>query len=475
MENGVYNIVVTTADGKTKTELVTVDIANTFTKDVELPNKAVSSVVEVQTALIDDAKSDISKTVVGGLDKIAENAGVSGTDKVTIKLTVVPKEDEGTPAQQEIKRQAGNGKKVEFLDMGLWEQVNSDQPTTIGGGNTQLLTIVIPFDFTNVKIDSVMIIRKHESDNAKKLTKDPEPGQEGFTVDKQAGIITIYAMKFSDYALAYEEQSSGGGVSSYAVETPTNVKNGKVEVSPKNAAAGGTVTITVTPDKGYTLETLTVLDKNGKEVEVKNLGNNKYSFKMPSGKVTVSATFMEDNTMLNFFADVPASEYFYDAVLWAAENGITNGTDDTHFSPFAPVTRAQVVTFLWRTAGCPEPKGDASKFVDVPANEYYAKAVAWAIEQGITKGTSKTTFSPDVVCTRAHIVTFLARFAGVADEATGYKHCFTDVKATDYFNNAVAWAKDNKVTEGTSATTFSPNDDCTRAQVVTFLYRWMVK
>ena len=257
--------------------------------------------------------------------------------------------------------------------------------------------------------------------------------------------------------------------------TVNDAKNGTVSTDKKNASAGQTVTITVTPDKGFTLETLTVLDKNGKEVEVKNLGNNKFSFKMPSGNVSISATFMEDNTMLNFFVDVKASDYFYDAVLWAAENGITNGTDAVHFSPFTHVTRAQVVTFLWRTAGCPEPEGDASKFADVEIGSYYEKAVAWAIEQVITKGTSDTTFSPDKVCTRGQIVTFLARFAGVKDEATGYTHGFTDVKATDYFNNAVAWAKDNKVTEGTSATTFSPNDDCTRAQVVTFLYRWMVK
>ena len=175
------------------------------------------------------------------------------------------------------------------------------------------------------------------------------------------------------------------------------------------------------------------------------------------------------------FTDVPVDQYFYNAVTWAAANGITEGTSATTFSPYAPVTRAQVVTFLWRTAGCPEPKGDASKFTDVEIGSYYEKAVAWAIEQVITKGTSATTFTPDAVCTRGQIVTFLARFAGVADDATGYTHGFTDVKATDYFNNAVAWAKDNKVTEGTSATTFSPNDDCTRAQVVTFLYRWMVK
>ena len=175
------------------------------------------------------------------------------------------------------------------------------------------------------------------------------------------------------------------------------------------------------------------------------------------------------------FVDVAENTYYYDAVKWAAANGITQGADTTHFSPFVPVTRAQVVTFLWRASGCPEPTGNASKFTDVVIGSYYEKAVAWAIEQGITKGTSDTTFSPDKVCTRGQIVTFLARFAGVKDEDTGYTHGFVDVKATDYYNNAVAWAKDNKVTEGTSKTTFSPNVDCTRAQVVTFLYRWMVK
>ena len=173
------------------------------------------------------------------------------------------------------------------------------------------------------------------------------------------------------------------------------------------------------------------------------------------------------------FVDVKTSDYFYNAVLWAAENGITNGVDSTHFGPGAPVTRAQVVTFLWRAAGCPEPKGNAGKFVDVPANDYYAKAVAWAIEQTITKGTSDTTFSPNMVCTRGQIVTFLARFAGVSDAET--VSVFTDVQATDYFAAAVKWAKDNGVTSGTSATTFSPNRNCTRAEVVTFLYRWMVR
>ena len=172
------------------------------------------------------------------------------------------------------------------------------------------------------------------------------------------------------------------------------------------------------------------------------------------------------------FVDVKTSDYFYNAVLWAAKNGITNGVDAVHFGPGVPVTRAQVVTFLWRAAGCPV-VDYWMRMDDVKSGEYYSEAVRWALSEGITKGTSDTTFSPDMVCTRGQIVTFLARFAGVEDAETA--SVFTDVQATDYFAAAVKWAKDNGVTSGTSATTFSPNRNCTRAEVVTFLYRWMVR
>ena len=299
-----------------------------------------------------------------------------------------------------------------------------------------------------------------------------------FTVDDNGKTNTATIIAGSGYRISKSDSTytvaySGGSTSSYAVELPSNVKNGKLEVSPKNASAGQTVTLTVTPDKGFTLETLTVLDKNGKEVEVKDLGNNKYSIKMPSGKVSITATFMEDNSMLNFFVDVKATDYYYDAVLWAAENGITNGVDAVRFGPGIGVTRAQVVTFLWRAAGCPEPVGNSDKFTDLLADQYYVKAVAWAIEQGITKGTGDTTFSPDTVCTRGQIVTFLARFAGVEDADT--ESVFTDVSANEFFAAAVKWAKDNGVTSGVTDTTFEPYTNCNRAQVVTFLYRWMVK
>ena len=260
----------------------------------------------------------------------------------------------------------------------------------------------------------------------------------------------------------------GGGVTTYAI-TVKSAKNGDVTVSPRNASKGTTVTLTVEPDKGYTLETITVTDKNGDEIALTNKGDGKYTFKMPAGKVYVEATFMEDNSMLNFFVDVPADAYYYDAVLWAAKNGITGGVDDTHFAPNATCTRAQVVTFLWRAAGSPAPKSSMIPFTDVPAGSYYEQAVLWAVENGITDGTSATTFSPDAVCSRGQIVTFLWR--SQKSPASDSVNPFADVAADAYYNSAVLWAVTNGITDGTSATTFSPNNDCTRAQIVTFLYR----
>jgi hypothetical protein len=278
------------------------------------------------------------------------------------------------------------------------------------------------------------------------------------------------------YNFTYVTPSGGGGgVASYAVSA-ASATHGKVTMDKTSASAGDTVTITVVPDKGFTLETLSVKDAKGNEVALTAVKTGEtYTFKMPAGKVTVSATFMEDNTMLNFFVDVKATDYFYDAVLWAAKNGITDGVDATHFAPMAITTRGQMVTFLWRAAGSPEPTEATCAFTDVKASEYYYKAVLWAVETGITKGTSDTTFSPDANVSRGQTVTFLARMSGVKDDASGYSHNFADVKTTDYYSNAVAWAATNKITDGTSATTFSPNDDCLRGQIVTFLYRNFVK
>ena len=261
----------------------------------------------------------------------------------------------------------------------------------------------------------------------------------------------------------------GGGFSapSYSVSVD-DVKHGTVTVSPKSASKGDTVTITATPDKGYVLESLTVLDKDGKALALTDKGSGKYTFVMPAGKVTVKAVFMDDNTMLNFFTDVHAEDYYYDAVLWAAQKGITGGMSDTLFAPNAACTRAQIVTFLWRTAGSPEPSA-LSSFNDVPSDKYYAKAVAWAVENGITVGTTAATFSPDDICTRAHGVTFLYR-AAKATASVGAS-AFTDVTDSAYYADAVKWATEQGITKGISSTLFGPDETCTRAQIVTFLYR----
>ena len=265
--------------------------------------------------------------------------------------------------------------------------------------------------------------------------------------------------------------SSGGGdissVPGYDVSAD-KTENGAIVVSPKSASKGDTVTITATPDKGYTLESLTVLDKDGKALELTDKGGGKYTFVMPAGNVTVKAVFMDDNTMLNFFTDVHAEDYYYDAVLWAAQKGITGGMSDTLFAPNAACTRAQIVTFLWRAAGSPEPKA-LSSFADVPADAYYAKAVVWAVENGITEGTSDTTFAPGTICTRAQGAALLYRAAG--SPAVSGSAAFTDVPADAYYADAAAWAERKGITGGIGNGLFGPHNNCTRAQIVTFLYR----
>ena len=266
---------------------------------------------------------------------------------------------------------------------------------------------------------------------------------------------------------SYISSGSSSYDPTYSVSTPSKTENGSVTVSPKSASKGDTVTITVKPDSGYVLETLTVTDKNGDELKLTDKGNGKYTFTMPGSKVEVKATFMEDNSVFNFFYDVPNGAYFYEAVKWAVDKGITNGLSDTMFGPYESCTRAQIVTFLWRATGSPEPK-TASSFTDVPANAYYAKAVAWAVENGITNGMTATMFAPDATCTRGQSVTFLYRaLKGTASGSTN----FTDVQSDAFYADAINWAVANNVTNGTSNTTFSPNADCTRAEIVTFLYR----
>ena len=256
---------------------------------------------------------------------------------------------------------------------------------------------------------------------------------------------------------------------SYPVTISGKTENGTVTISTETAVGGSTVTITVKPDSGYKLESLTVTDKDGKALSLTDNGNGTYTFTMPASKVEVKATFAEDKS-LNPFRDVSDDAYYFDAVKWAVANGITNGTSATTFSPDEGCTRAQAVTFLWRVAGQPAPAEHKNPFADVKEGTYYYDAVLWAAEKGITIGTSDTTFSPDDTCTRAQIVTFLWRREGKA-APTSANNPFADVKLSAYYGNAVLWAIEKVITNGTSDTTFSPDDTCTRAQIVTFLYR----
>ena len=274
---------------------------------------------------------------------------------------------------------------------------------------------------------------------------------------------------------AHWRYNGGGGSSSspsYPVSVPDKTDHGSVTVSPKNASAGSTVTITVKPDSGYVLETISVTDKNGSDLKLTDKGNGKYTFTMPTSKVEIKVTFMEDNSVLNFFYDVPNDAYYYEAVKWAAENGITGGVGNSLFAPNQPCTRAQIVTFLWRAAGSPV-VNYLTPFTDVDEGAYYAEAVRWAASCGIVTGLTETTFGTNGVCTRAQAAAMIYRCAQAQGKGfTGawmFHLPFTDVPEWSY--ESVAWCYMNGVTTGVSETSFAPGNDCTRAQIVTFLWR----
>ena len=292
---------------------------------------------------------------------------------------------------------------------------------------------------------------------------------DGWYTEKNGGTKITTATLFDKATTVYAHWtytgSTGGGVTTYPI-TVKSAKNGDVTASHKSAAKGTTITLTVDPDKGYVLDTLTVLDGKDKEIKLTEK-DGKYTFKMPDSKVEIQATFVKE-TEISPFGDVSTDAYYYEAVKWAQKKGITGGIGNDLFGPNQPCTRAQIATFLWRAAGSPEPK-NMSSFSDVPTDSYYAKAVAWAVENGITTGTGDGKFSPNAPCTRAQSVTFLYRASGspaVSDSAV-----FADVEANAFYADAVAWAVANGVTNGTTSSTFSPDNGCTRAQIVTFLYR----
>ena len=265
--------------------------------------------------------------------------------------------------------------------------------------------------------------------------------------------------------------NEGGGGSGYSYYTIKATAGAGGSISPSGSVSvreGRDQTFTITPDKGYAAANV--------KIDGKSIGAVKsYTFENVSRTHTIEVIFMKanGNPQTSVFVDVATGSYYEEAVDWAVENGITKGTTATTFSPNATCTRAQAVTFLWRAAGSPEPETRAMPFTDIPVGSYYYDAVLWAVENGITKGTSDTTFTPNMTCTRAQIVAFLWR--SEKSPAAGTANPFADVKSTAYYADAVLWAVKENITKGTTNTTFSPDADCTRAQIVTFLYRFTVE
>ena len=453
--------------------------------------KPAGALIVVKDKTEPTVSGDITGTDKTAINNVIGNANVDGVAEAAKKADIVAKSGATVAENDKVEIEVAVKVEAKAADLAKGQltfeaspvatvkvngTVKGTVPVSNGMLNNNPITVKLPLPTVDGKLFTPkQILHKFTGGGYEYFINESVGGMRGagsFKIEDNCAVFTIYG--FSTFELSgtvtYVVPSSGGGSSSssrrYDVSAPS-VKHGDVTVSPKSASKGDTVTITVKPDSGYELDTLTVKDASGSKIKVKDKGDGKFTFTMPASKVTVSAEFAEIETL--DFADVSTDAYYYEAVKWAAKKGITGGTGDGTFNPNGACTRAHIVTFLWRAAGSPEPKSTVS-FADVPADSYYAKAVAWAVENGITLGTGDGTFSPNATCTRAQSVTFLYRALGTAPTTV---NGFTDVTADAFYADAVAWAVESGVTNGTSASTFSPNNGCTRAQIVTFLYRTM--
>ena len=453
--------------------------------------KPAGALIVVKDKTEPTVSGDITGTDKTAINNVIGNANVDGVAEAAKKADIVAKSGATVAENDKVEIEVAVKVEAKAADLAKGQltfeaspvatvkvngTVKGTVPVSNGMLNNNPITVKLPLPTVDGKLFTPkQILHKFTGGGYEYFINESVGGMRGagsFKIEDNCAVFTIYG--FSTFELSgtvtYVVPSSGGGSSSssrrYDVSAPS-VKHGDVTVSPKTASKGDTVTITVKPDSGYELDTLTVKDASGSKIKVKDKGDGKFTFTMPASKVTVSAEFAEIETL--DFADVSTDAYYYEAVKWAAKKGITGGTGDGTFNPNGACTRAHIVTFLWRAAGSPEPKSTVS-FADVPAGSYYAKAVAWAVENGITLGTGDGTFSPNATCTRAQSVTFLYRALGTAPTTV---NGFTDVTADAFYADAVAWAVESGVTNGTSASTFSPNNGCTRAQIVTFLYRAM--
>ena len=431
--------------------MVTIKDKAVTDQTITMPTGKLSSVVEV--------KAGSPAIVVGDLEKAftQQDKTDAANKTVELKLTAQAKAADSTnDAQQEIEKKAGS---VDlFLDFTLTKTIDGTPPSSLDSSPV-LLTAVITLPAELQGKDSYTVYRYHGTE-VQTLTTTANKDGEKIEVSMDKTTLTVYTKNFSAYAIKGVTYSSGGGVSSYKL---TFEVNGGIAITAVSKTSGATVDLSAyTPVReGYTFAGWYSDAKLTKAITSVKLTAN----------TTVYAKWAEKGTMP--FTDVPADSYYYDAVLWALDKGITSGSTATVFNPNGICTRAQTVTFLWRAMGSPEPTATSCPFTDVIKDTYYYKAVLWATEKGITAGTSSTTFSPDATVTRGQTVTFLWR---TADKPTVTSaNLFGDVNADAYYADAVLWAVKEGITSGTSATSFAPASGCTRAQIVTFLYRYLSK
>ena len=396
---------------------------------------------------------------------------LSTTGKTTIKAIAVKGNNKKSDVVTAEFTQRAAGEEVTKVALDV--AVDTHNMTT-KVGNTEKLTATVQYKKETKSGVTVTWL----SDNPDVATV----AQDGTITAKSVGKARVTAfvvengVTYSDFcdviveARPSSSHHSSSSTTYYDVNAAVSGEGGSVAASTKRASKGTTVTVTATAASGYQVAQVSAVDKDGKTVSLTDKGDGVYTFVMPASKVDVTAHFaqVQKPEEKDPYGDVSKDSYYYDAVKWAAETGVTTGVGDGLFAPEWVCTRGQIVTFLWRASGSPAPKATELPFTDVAADAYYAQAVLWAVENGITNGTSETTFSPDQTCTRAHAVAFLYRMSG-SPAAAG--STFSDVAADAYYRAAVAWAVEKGITNGTSGTTFSPDDTCTRGQIVTFLYR----
>lgn len=475
---GQYNLVVeaTAVSGTTVNRTALVKLSGDQTKNVNLPNGQAKSNVTVNKSA--------TEVIAGNLDSliVSDDGSLIAGTSAEVTLTV---DDVDTSTTEAVSIQnAASSQTLEFIEFTIRKTVDGTTTAVNDTGNTP---IEIVLSFKNAGKRNVKVYRYHDG-RVDTLTEQAINGEK---IEVTVNSITICAKKFSVYAIGYDSSpenqtpvsgsssssNSGSGSfgPSYSITVPNRIIGGKVEVSTDSAKRGDAVTVMTTPDEGYMTVTVAVTDVSGNTLTLTDNDNGMYTFTMPASNVGINVTFAKldssGSSVTNPFTDISEGAYYYDAVLWASGNGITNGSSATTFSPDAACTRAQIITFLWRAVGSPAPESESSAnpFTDVSTDAYYHDAVLWAVEHGISNGTSATTFSPDVACTRAQAVTFLWRAEETPSVSSGSG--FSDVADSAYYANAVKWAVANGVTNGTGSATFSPDADCTRGQIVTFLYR----